>query len=832
MLNVQKMTRVRRRRTGRRTVTGLVIAAIVAVSASAVLAQSDDGSIRGVIVDQLGARMSATVTLIRNGQSVAATETDATGGFVFAELAPGRYRVETVAPGFAGNVSQPIYVGSSDVEIEIALSVGPIEQHVVVTAAAAETTQAQSGAPVSVVDREDIEALGQPDLLGALRTIPGAQVVQTGQRGATTALFVRGGEADFNKVLIDGVPANDIGGAFDFGGLSVSGVDRVEVLRTANSVQYGADALSGVVNVTTPRGRTETPELSYSIDGGNLGTLRQELAVGGVVDRFDYFFDVSRFDTDNNLPNNAFKSDSIAGRFGFAIGSATDLSVTVRRIDSAVGLPGAVLFNGLADDSSQDAELTFLGITATSQINDRLQTTVRFASSDQSSHFVNTSPTGEPFDPFGFGANYLGDPVTITGANGLSATGRAIMDFGGLYPSVFDSDTSRRSVAGHADYRLTDVLDVSGGVRFEHEEGRQDGSFGGSSTERTNFGGFAEARARLGNRTYVTAGSGFDDNEIFGFAATPRVSAAVYARQPSTEQRMFGDTKITFNAGRGIKAPVVFDELNSLFVLLDAAPGGTDVIANAGIEPIGPERSRNIDFGVEQTLWNNQARARFAFFHNEFTDLIEFVSNFALPELGVAPSAAFAVPFGATVNASSYRARGIETSGDVVIADAVRIGGSYMFLDATVNESFSGSALFPSVNPAFPGVQIGQFSPLVGARPFRRPTHSGNLFLSYGRGPANAAVMATFVGKSDDSTFLSDAFFGSSLLLPNHDLTDGYQKVDVSVSYDLHPRVRWHLAIENLLDQTSVAAPGFPALPVTVRTGLTITLGGEATATR
>ena len=811
-----------------RTAVALLVTAVWAVSPGVAWAQDGGAAIRGVVVDQLGARMAAAVTLIQDGQAVAAAETDATRDFLFSNLAEGRYRVEATAAGFLPAMSAPVYVAAGEVEIELALSVGPIEQHVVVTASATETNQARVGAPVTVIGRGTLDAIGSPDVVGALRTVPGAQVVRTGQRGGQAALFVRGGASDFNKVLVDGIPANDIGGAFDVGALSAAGVDRIEVLRTANSVQYGADALSGVVNVTTPRGRTETPELSYSIDGGNLGTLQQEFEVSGVVDRFDYFFDVSRFDTDNNLANNAFTHDTIAGRFGVAVGSHTDLSMTVRRLDSSLGLPGAVLFNGLVDDSSQDAELTFVGITAVSQITDRLQTTGRFVINDQSSHFVNESPTGEPFDPFGFGASYLGSPVTITGANGFSASGRAIMDFGGLHPSVFDSATTRRAVSGQADYQLTDMLDVSGGVRFEHEKGRTDGTFGGSSAERTNYGGFAEARASLWNRAYVTAGSGFDENEIFGFAATPRVSAAVYLREPSVEPRMLGDTKLTFNAGRGIKAPVVFEELSSLFVLLEGLPGGSEIIANAGVESLGPERSRNIDVGVEQGFWKNQARARVAFFHNEFTDLVEFVSNFALPELGVPPSAAFAVPFGAYVNASSYTARGLETSADVAIGDVVRVGGSYMFLDATVNESFSGSALFPSVNPAFPGIEIGQFAPLVGARPFRRPTHSGHLFASCGRGPSNAAVIATFVGKSDDSTYLSDAFFGSSLLLPNRDLTEGYQKIDVTTSYQINPRLRWQLAIENLLDQHYIASAGFPALPLTFRTGLTVTFGGDA----
>ena len=170
---------------------------------------------------------------------------------------------------------------------------------------------------------------------------------------------------------------------------------------------------------------------------------------------------------------------------------------------------------------------------------------------------------------------------------------------------------------------------------------------------------------------------------------------------------------------------------------------------------------------------------------------------------------------------------GIETSTNVSVGD-VRVAVSYTYLDAIVSESFSrGARSFPSVNPAFPDIEIGQFSPLVGARPFRRPTHSGSLLASYVRGPAQVTLTGYFVGTSDDSTFLSDAFFGPSLLLPNQDLTAGYQKVDLSGSYRVHRRLRWYASIENLLDQDYTAAAGFPALPLTFRSGLSVTLGGD-----
>jgi len=75
-----------------------------------------------------------------------------------------------------------------------------------------------------------------------LRFVPGAQIVQNSQRGGTASLFIRGGESNFNKVMVDGIPVNQIGGAFDFAQLSNNGVSSVEVLRGANSVLYGSDA--------------------------------------------------------------------------------------------------------------------------------------------------------------------------------------------------------------------------------------------------------------------------------------------------------------------------------------------------------------------------------------------------------------------------------------------------------------------------------------------------------------------------------------------------------------------------------------------------------------
>ena len=86
-----------------------------------------------------------------------------------------------------------------------------------------------------------------------------------------------------------------------------------------------------------------------------------------------------------------------------------------------------------------------------------------------------------------------------------------------------------------------------------------------------------------------------------------------------------------------------------------------------------------------------------------------------------------------------------------------------------------------------------------------------------------------FAGRSDDSTLLSDGFFGNSMLLPNKDLDAAYQKFDVSGSYRIHPRLRWYITVENAFDDRFEAVAGFPALPRAVRTGVTVVVGGDRT---
>lgn len=790
--------------------------------------QGPQGIIRGRALDPLGDAVPyAKATLLQKSTGVASQTTDQEGVFEFAAVNSGRYYVRVEATGFQTGESETVFLPpGGTVEIDLTLPIGTLRQQFVVSATGTELPASRVGASLSVIDRQQFDAANKLDILEALRSVPGAQIVQTGQRGGSTSLFLRGGNANFNKVLIDGVPANDIGGGFNFANFSTTGVEQLELLRSPNSVLYGADSLGSVVNIVTRRGASSVPEFTYSADGGNFRTVRQEASLAGAIRQFDYFSDFSRFDTRNSLPNSAFHNGTYAGNFGWKANRATDVRLTVRHTTVALGLPGALDFYGIPDDSSQRARTTHIGITVQNQTTARWHNRVRFASSRLKSRFRNPSPTGEAFDPFGFGANFLGNQVTIQGANGFSVTGRAILDFGGAYPQFFDVNTTRQSLYAQSDYSLKPDLTATFGFRFENARGFTESSGSRSPTERKNFSTFLQAHGRIWRRAYLTAGVGLEDNAVFGFAATPRVSLGYYLRQ-GTSGAFFNDTKLRFNFGTGIKEPSIFHEGSSLFNLLAGLTNGASLISQFDVSPIGPERSRSFDFGFDQRLWDGRARLGVTFFHNRFFDLIEFVSKDVLPQLGVPTAAAAATPFGATINSSSFRALGVETEFVAQLNNGLRLQGEYTYLGAVVKESFSSGALQPAINPAFPGIPIGAFSPLVGNRPFRRAPHSGSLVVGYSKGNFGLTLSGYFVGRQDGSSFLSDPFFGNSLLLPNRNFNSGYQKFDWSGRYSLNRGITFYTSIENLLSQRYHPAPGFPAPPLTFRTGVKIRLGGE-----
>jgi vitamin B12 transporter len=794
------------------------IGLVLVFAVTTISAIAEGGSIHGTVTDPLGAVVSgAQVELLRQGKQVSVTTTDSEGKYRFLPLPAGRYQVRTTAPSFATQQSDAIYIGSSsNAAVDLMLKVGSVSQQVVVSATGTSLPETQTGASVSVVTADHFQY--KPEVLETLRPVPGVQVLENGQRGINESLFIRGGESKFNKVLLDGVPLNEIGGTVDFGGIFTTGIEQVEILRGPNSVLYGADALSGVVNLTTQQGSTFTPQLSYAFDAGNFNSLHNDLSFGGIFRQIDYFSEFARSDGGNTSSNPHFHNGTYAGNFGWSPGASTSLRLTIRRVAAKVDVPNAVDFFGIPDDSFQTEDNTYIGATLQNQTTSHWHNLLRYGATRQNSEFVNPSPTGIP-DPFG---NFLGNVVTIHGANGFSTTGQAILDFAGDYPQRFFILNNSDLFTFQSDYSFGTRLTALFAFHFENERGPK-------PAERTNYSYTGEVHGNLWNRLYATLGVGVEKNAVFGLAATPRASLAYYVIRPRASGSLAG-TKLKFNYGQGIQEPDIFSASNSLFALLSQLPDGPQLISQFHVGPIGAVRSRSFDAGIEQFFWSGRAKLGVTFFDNHFSDEIEFVSQDGLGLLGVPAQVIAQTPFGASINSLATRSLGAETELELNLGHGFTARSAYTYLDGLVRRSFSSDQLFlfPSFNPLFPTIPIGAFSPLVGNRPFNRAPHVASVYLGYARHKLALALSGNFVGRRDSSTFLFDSSFGSTMLLPNRNLAAAYQKIDVSGSYRLNRYLQIYSAIENLASQHYDPAPGFPALPFNFRSGIKITLGGES----
>jgi vitamin B12 transporter len=804
----------------------LAIAALLLAPLTALCAEG--GTLHGTVTDPLGAVVvSATVELLDGTTVAQSTVTDANGNYAFHLARTAHYQVRAVAPTFQSTTSNSIFVtATAQAQVDITLSTQTLTEQVTVTATGTPTPEAQVGAPVSVLNADQYRY--STEIQDPLRLVPGAQLTQTGQAGGTTGLSIRGGNTNANKVLIDGVPADDIGGAVEFANIDAVGIDKVEVLREPNSALYGSDALAGVVSLTTARGSTLLPLLTYSGDGGNFNTFRQVGTLGGTFRHFDYYSALARTDTRNSLPFDAFHNGTYAGNFGWTPNTANDLRFTLRKINVASDQPNATLLYGIPEQANVKEQDSYYSGAWNNQSTEKWHNQIRYGGLRLHYNYTDFAGSGiyNPDEDV-----YLGAPVNIQGANGYSVSGQAIFQYGAsygsTYPNYYFAPSKRDFVYAQTDYRINAHIVALGAFKYEAERGSTLTS-GGAPTaiERGNYSYTIQLAGDLWNRLYYTVGSGLEDNGLFGFAATPRASLAYYLFRPSNAGWLSG-TKLNFSFGKGIKEPSIYYQSISLFGILDALPNGHELIKQYHVSPIGPETSRTFDGGIDQLLWNGRARITLTYFHNEFTNGVEFVPQSALLLLGLPAASDPAVEFGAAVNSQAFRAQGAEVATEYKIGSHFFARGGYTYLDALVQQSFSSESL-PTYNPNFPNIAIGAFSPLVGARPFRRAPHSGYFGLTYNHSKWYGAFTGTLVGRRDDSDYLTDSNFGNTLLLPNRNLDGAYQRLELGGGYQITRSLTTYVDMQNLLSEHYSEAFGYPALPFTVRAGIKVSIGGES----
>jgi vitamin B12 transporter len=802
--------------------------------------------VNGTVTDLLGAPVArANVLLLQNGQVISHTATAGDGTYRLTTGAGGRFYVLVSAGTFKQVSTQSFFAGPADGHEEnVVLEPAVVHQEMVVSATGTPTPQAQLSASVSV--QRNLDFRSRIDLADPLRQVPGVFIVQQGQYGGLTSVFVRGGNSDANQINLDGVPIEDIGGVYDFSNLATMGIEKLEVYRGPNSVLYGSDAASSVIDLTTPRGSTAFPSLFFDGDYGNLTSFRDQLQLGGTHGKLDYYGGFSGFQSANSVPMNEYHNYTSTGNLGYALSSDTQIRGTVRSSVSAVGTPGAIDFYGIPNAGKESDQDIYVGATIENQTTESWHNLVRYGLTRKREEDQNFFAAGIPITTTEDGytaTNYYGYAKVIQGANGYSASGQALLNFAGVFPNRSELVSNRDQLYFQSDYQFTPHIVGLFGFRFEDERGADKfPAYGIDETlERANYDYTAQIQGDFHNRIYYTLGGGVEKNQLYGTVGTPHVGLVYYPVRPG--HGVVHGTKLKFSYANGYQEPSLGEQFGSLYNFLLGQEGGAQAIQQFQVKPIGAEDSRTFEGGGEQSFLNERGVLRVSYFHNQFRNQIESVPAAEVPMLlpNLTPTeqqqleAFLANGLGIDLNSQSFRAQGVESEVEYSVLHDLLVRGGYTYLDAVVQRSFTSDSLDPSYNtgppggpvPSFSNIPIGAFSPLRGARPFRRPPHTGFVTVAYTGTRWAGQFTGAFASRSDDSTFLAgyDLWGGNSLLLPNRNLDYGYAKLDAGGSYQF---VYWfgvYAQLGNLTNNQHIGPIGYPALPFNYRIGLRLSLG-------
>ncbi|MGB7823070.1 MAG: TonB-dependent receptor plug domain-containing protein, partial [Candidatus Sulfotelmatobacter sp.] len=563
------------------------------------LAAASAADLKVKVVDPQSATVSgAQISLFSKGTDtpLKIVFSSAEGMATFPGVSSGNYQIQVLAPGFAPQTED---IATHSHVITIHLHLAPASETVVVTATRTPALAEETGSNISTLESGQLETMQPTAADDAVRFLPGAVVNTAGQRGGLSSLFVRGGESNYNKVMVDGVTINEPGGTFDFGTLPLTEANRMEFLRGTQSTLYGSDAMTSVVQVFTRTGSSRTPELRFGADGGNFSTANGNVSFAGTRGHFDYNVFGDQFNTNGSGINDAY-SDSLQGaNLGAALNDEVSFRLHMRHSNSHSGVPGEWSFNGY------DPLVNVNGVTQPlqpdpsewSQLNSLLG----------SAELTVAAPSGWQHRFTGFDYLYRYTDLNVNGDPARVSPLYGQFDF----PSHQYDHINRVGFEYQGDYSERTWAHTTFGYRIENENGVVgDLDYPPSSSgQRLNQDAYLQQQLTWG-RLSAVAGGRFVHSSVFGNTGVPRIALTLLARRGG---ETFSGTRLRFSYATGYKEP----RLEETFA------GPPYSIPNPGLKP---ERVRAFEAGIQQDFLHGKYVFNATYFNNLFHDQINYVT--------------------------------------------------------------------------------------------------------------------------------------------------------------------------------------------------------------
>ena len=431
------------------------------------------------------------------------------------------------------------------------------------------------GASVTVIDREEIERSGEKDITAILSRVSGFNVVSSGSRGGLTSIFARGGQSDYNLVMINGVQINQAGGGFDISSLTTENIERIEIIKGAHSSLYGSDAASSVINIITKRGSGEMRKeasVALGFRAEDAIILEHSASVSGSLEQLGYFLSHQRIVDEGILEvNNDYKNNNFTANLSLEANDDLNLSFFSIYRDSKFEFPtggAGDRFEPLDPDQGTEKKSLVSGFDIVFSATEWWENTFKVGYTR-----LETENYDGPSEPEGsFGPS-----------NSENLDKRISLEYGSSFFVDFDQASSV----------------ISTGFEYEKESFKTDSL----DKSRKNYAFYAQNNFALLKRFFVTTGVRYDDNESFGSEWSPSVFAKWKIRESGTE--------IRGGVSKGIKEATFFENFSAAF--------GT--IPNPDLKP---EETLTAEIGVKQPLFDNAVELDLSFFQNKFENIIAY----------------------------------------------------------------------------------------------------------------------------------------------------------------------------------------------------------------
>jgi outer membrane cobalamin receptor len=762
-----------------------------------------DRTIHGVVRDPSGAVIAgATVEAVIATRAVTSATTAADGSYELRVPAGVPVDIHVRRPGFADHIAS-LPAGADSLARDITLQIGSLSDTLVVTASRGLEGRASVTESLTAFTRAEIETLGSRSLADVMRFVPGVNIEAAGREGALTSMFTRGGESDYNLVLIDGVRANLSGGTFDFSRLDAAEIERVEVVRGAQSALWGSDAMSSVVHVFT-RSAIAADRIrgSGAIEGGSFESIRAGARADGRAGRsVDYGAGVWLRKSDGAfadlLPeDDRFEQTSFDLGVGATLGPRASLRASVRHSDAEGASVGPIAFGARDTGGVYETQDTTATVSLSHLIGARYSATATFNAfkSDSLSSDSVADPafrtyailTGTPNAIFPNGSRLVrfvdvNEFNALVAAGALPAPGQFLAsgqssDFASTTPTEFRRPAFRyQAGVSFGPHQL------SAGYDWERESNPLTEGF-----SLVNNAAFVQQQFAFADRWFAAIGGRVDSKESFATFFSPKLSAGGYL-VPFGSGRL-SSLKVFGNLGRGIKSPIFYERLGASFA--DPAPD------------LRVERARTGDIGVEATFAAQRYRLNVTYFNNDYTDQIAYrfgpVGD-GIPEY---------------INIDGSKADGWEIEGAVQRASGFSAVATYALVNSQVVTNLSTSQQF----------QPGQ--PLL-----RRPKHSGTIRAAYGRGRASVAFDARMIGDRHDNSFLFMRTVPNAerptAITTDITVNPGYVVLGLGADIRAHDSLTVFVRVGNIGDEYYESALGYPGLPRSFVVGARFNVGGR-----